>query len=147
MPVAWHCIKNQVCSAPSFVRGMGVGAASACAPASTLFLPSGQIFLSGAEETDLGQEKECLCVASVLASVMGFSSPDYTPIVPSPICAVGEGSEVWTGDWAGQRIPAVPCWESDPEPVYISVPSPASPQPDPHQNQQLLRKEELIYSH
>lgn len=42
--------------------------------------------------------KRGLSVVSVLASVMGVSSPDYTPILPSPICAVGEGPEVWIGD-------------------------------------------------
>lgn len=55
----------------------------------------------------LGKMKRGLSVVSVLASVMGVSSPDYTPILPSPICAVGEGSEVWIGDWAGHWIPAV----------------------------------------
>lgn len=90
--------KTQVCAGPSLVQDVGVRGSLCLHPASTLCFPSGQICLSGAEGTDLEQEKEGLCVASVLASVMGFSSPDYAPILPSPICAVGEGSEVWTGD-------------------------------------------------
>lgn len=132
--------KTRACAAPCLGWDVGVWGSLCLRPCLCLLLPIWADLAFGSVRNCFGAARmRVYCIASVSASVMDFFFPLTVPLPQHPLSLCFRG-RVW-----GLVLVLSQHSRLGPQRVCISVPPPASMQPDLCRNQWLPINEELIY--